>query len=553
MPNIGSAKLQEYSAILANLGKVRMPWKMHWRELADNYLPSRYDWLLSDGERAASKAINQFILDSTGTQGARTLAAGLLNGITSPSRPWFKLRIPGLRGRVNKKVQQYLDEVERRMLMVFAESNMYNAMGIMYLDLSIFGTAACLIYEDFDSVVNFYNPPLGEYYLAGDATNRVDYFAREFNMQIRQVIDQWPDPSLWSERIQQAKALGGARLFETVQIAHVIETNDGSIPSLNYPFPYRELYWERKRSTNSGTVLQASGLFELNGIFPRWEATSVYGVSPGMDALPDVIQLQHETKAKGKALDWMNRPAIVAPVELQNQPNAFMPGGVSFISGSNNITPQALHTVNPPLGEMSADIKEVQLRIREVFYNHLFNMISQLGTVRSATEIEARQEEKLVMLGGVLERFENEALDPMINRVFGIMNRAGLLPEAPEELEDLEIEIQYESILSVAQRAVGTIPTERFLQFIGQLSPLYPSVLNIPDIDQLARDYGIDTGVKASGMRSEDEVAELVAQDARQAEAAQALEAGSSLAQSAKTLSETDVGGGANALQQLVG
>jgi hypothetical protein len=44
---------------------------------------------------------------------------------------------------------------------------------------------------------------------------------------------------------------------------------------------------------------------------------------------------------------------------------------------------------------------------------------------RNELEIIERKGEKLIQLGPVLERFENEALDPAIERCFNIMLRAG--------------------------------------------------------------------------------------------------------------------------------
>ena len=172
---------------------------------------------------------------------------------------------------------------------------------------------------------------------------------------------------------------------------------------------------------------------------------------------------------------------------------------------------------------------------------------------RSATEIDARREEKLVLLGPVLERFENEALDPAINRVFSIMNRAGLLPPAPRSIQNAKLEIQYVSILSAAQSAVGVIPTERFLQIIGNVSAIYPKALNIPNWDELLIDYGRDIGVKAKNINSRDDIASLGEQDDQRAAMASGLEAAQGAAEAAKNLSATEVGGGANALQQILG
>ena len=79
---------------MSELEKDRLPFWNLWRELADFFLPKRYVWLQSDKERRVRNAKNPNILDGTGTAAARVLAAGMMNGITSPSRPWFSLRVP---------------------------------------------------------------------------------------------------------------------------------------------------------------------------------------------------------------------------------------------------------------------------------------------------------------------------------------------------------------------------------------------------------------------------------------------------------------------------
>lgn len=528
----------------------RLPYWNLWRELADYYLPQRYTWLLSDTERRTRNAKNPFILDGTGTQAARTLAAGMLNGITSPSRAWFKLRINGYDDEASTPIRLWLDEVERRMLLVMAESNFYNGLGVMYLDLSVFGSASMLIYDDYQSVIRCYNPALGEFYFSQSDRLQVSGFAREFIYKVHQVKSRFGEENL-STQTKNACTQGGASLYQDVKIAHFIQPNyDGK-----EPWDYVEYYWED--GGDPGTLLSKRGFHELPGLFPRWEISgnAPYGTSPGMDALGDVIQLQHETKKKAQGLDKMISPPIVADIQLQNQPTALLPNGITFISGlrDGNVGMKPAYQIQVPIDAMTLDIREVQARIRETFHNDLFRMISQLDTVRSATEIDARREEKLVLLGSVLERFENEALDPAIKRIYGIMLRAGLIPDAPEGLEDLDIEIQYVSILSAAQRAVGVIPTERWLTFVGNLAPIYPKALNIPNFDNLIRDYGRDIGVAARGIKSQEEVDQANAEADALAQQREAAATGEVLVNSAKQLSETEVTPGTNALQSILG
>ena len=537
--------------VIKGLQEERLAWWQHWRELADFYLPRRYRWLLSGREARKRREKNPFILDSTGTSSARTLSSGMMNGITSPSRPWFRLRIPALE-ETDVAANIWLEEVRRIMLLIMAESNFYTCMAVMYLDLVVFGTAAMLIFEDFEDVISCYNPPCGEYYLAQSSRYKVNTVVREFTYQVHQVVDEFGIENC-SERVKSSFRAGGSRLFEDVDIFHLIEPNDARDGRLSSRFNFREYYWEKAGIL--GEMLGIRGYIEFPGLFPRWETTGndAYGNSPAMDALGDVIQLQHETKKKAQSLDKMVSPPVVADIQLQHKPLALLPNGVTYVAGASQIGVKPIDTVNPPLDAMTADMRDVQARIRETFHNDLFRMISQLDTVRSATEIDARREEKLVLLGPVLERFESEALDPAIKRIFAISERAGLFPDAPPSIANQDLEIQYVGILSSAQSAVGTAAIERWLQLIGEVSAgMYPKAVNVPDFDEILRDYARDIGVAAKHVKTQEEID----QDNKRAdELAQAREdaaTGTALVQAGKTLSETDVGGGSNALQQLL-
>lgn len=550
MTNISTNERVRLRQVMSELRADRQPFWSLWREVADYYLPKRYVWLQSEREARVRTAKNPYILDSTGTTAARILASGMMNGITSPSRPWCRLRIGGFEHE-GDAVAIWADEVVRRMLAIMAESNFYNAMAVLYLDLVVFGSAAMLIYEDDDTTIRCYNPALGEFYFGVSHRGSVDTFGREFKQSVKQLASNFGKENL-SDDLRAKLEANGAQALHTYDVSHLIEPNraDSGVPE---KFAYMETYWETAR-TNSDRVLARRGFNEMPGIFPRWELTAndAYGTSPAMDALPDVIQLQLETKRKAQGLDKMVNPPIVADIQLEHRPTALMPNGITYVAGANNIGARALYQVQAPLQEMTEDIAAVQTRIRETLHNNLFTMISQLDTVRSASEIDARREEKLVLLGSVLERFESEALSPAIERIYGIMKRQQLLPEAPPEIEGADIEIQYVSILSTAQSAVAAAPTERWVQLIGNLAAVRPEVLEIPDWSELVRNYGTAIGVQARDMKTREDVQAALDEQKAQLEAQQAGVEGKELVDAGKTLSDTHVGGGSSALQELL-
>jgi hypothetical protein len=288
---------------------------------------------------------------------------------------------------------------------------------------------------------------------------------------------------------------------------------------------------------------------------PRWDVNGndAYGRSPAMDALGDNKQLQVEQKRKAMAIDKMVNPPMVADPSMKNEPASLNPGAVNYVSQvGSNIGFRPVFTVTPPIQELMEDIKEVQQRVRDTFYNDLFLMISQLDTVRTATEIDARREEKLVMLGPVLERFNTEGLDPDISRIFRIMQRHGLLKAPPDSLAHQTIKAEYVSVLSDQQRATVTTAIERLFAFVGNISAVVNNAIDKIDTDATIEAYGEALHVPAKLLRNGRSLALVRQQRAQQEQAAAAAQTGQAAVDGAQTLSQTDVGGGQNALQAIL-
>jgi hypothetical protein len=207
-------------ATIEALRNDRLPHWNLWRELANFYISRRYIALQSGNEMTRVKnAKNPYILDGTGTIAARVLASGMMNGVTSPGRPWFKLRIAGQPDEVGSPQRIWLDEVARRMMMIMSESNFYNALAVLYLDLVVFGSAAMIIYEDYDNVIHCYNPALGEFYFAQSDKLQVNTFARDLTLKVHQIV-QWFGIENVSITTKEKYQRGGAQAQADTAPAH---------------------------------------------------------------------------------------------------------------------------------------------------------------------------------------------------------------------------------------------------------------------------------------------------------------------------------------------
>jgi len=246
---------------------------------------------------------------------------------------------------------------------------------------------------------------------------------------------------------------------------------------------------------------------------------------------------------------------MIADPSMKNEPASLLPGAVTYVPSINNsVGFKPVYQIPPITGELTKDIAEVQARIKDTFFVPLFLMISQLDTVRTATEIDARRQEQLIQLGPVLERNETEGLAPDINRIFQIMARAGLFPPPPEVLLDSRaIKVEYSSMLAEAQQAAQLAPLERLWAFTGNIAAALPEALDNLDPDASVQQYADLSRVSPKVLRDPRKVEQIRAQRAQQQQGMDAMGMGSLAAQNAKVLSETQVGGGANALEVMLG
>lgn len=548
----------------------RYSWWTHWRELADYFLPRRYKWLITPNQMARGSPINQHILDSTGCLAARNLASGLVSGKSSPTRPWFKLKIGRLDSTQTSPISLWLAEVERLLYLIFAESNFYNSIAVYYHDLVVFGTAVMLIYEDYDNVICCYNPCAGEYYIDIDKTYQPNVFYREFTLTVSATVDWFGIDNVSDSVKQLYNDNAGANLTRELIIAHSIEPNtDGKAGKFGFSpdLPFREAYWEyggtsgpQSGGTNAKGFLRKRGYYEDVAIICRWDTVSndPYGRSPAMDALPDQKQVQLETRRKAQAIDKMVNPPMVADVQLKNQPASLLPGGVTYVSGFAQTGKAAFASVYDskfPVNEITEDLNEVKERLKRTFFNDVLQTASQYETRSNVTAVEwdMRKSESLVMLGPALERIDHEALKRILERVFGIAKRANILPEPPPEIAGANMEIEFVSMLQQAQQAAQSAGIERVLGLAGNLVAIKPEAMDNIDIDYAIDKYSYLLNNDPKLIRSPDQLAAIREDRAKQQQAMQEAQQADLMAKAGKTLSETQVGGGINALQAMGG
>lgn len=523
----------------------RSSWMSHWQEISKNIMPRSGRFFIDDRNNGERR--HNAIYDSTGTRAHKVLCAGLMGGATSPSRPWFRLAVQDKEMMKSAAVKIWLDDVTNLILAVFHRSNTYRALHSMYGEMAGFGTGASLITSDFDDVIRHYPLTTGEYCLAQNWRGEVCTLYREFQKTVAEVVKEFGMENV----SQTVKNLWDSNNLDAwVTIIHAIEPRtDRDVTKKDAKnMAWRSTYFEL--AGDNQKVLRESGFKQFPALCPRWEVTGgdIYGSSPGMEALGDIKQLQHQNLRQGQAIDYMTKPPLQVPISMQNTPMDTLPGGISYYDPTAAGASGAIRSawqVNLDLSHLRGNMEDVRDRVKQAFYSDLFLMLANIDkSGMTATEVAERQQEKLLMLGPVIERLDNEALNPLVDNAFDQLLAANALPPAPPELEGQNLEVVYTSVLAQAQRAVATNGIDRFVGNLGMIASMKPDVLDKFNTDQWAEAYSDMLGIAPNLIVPSAQVA-IVRQQRAEAQAAAAqAEQMQMMSQTAKNMGQTPTEGG---------
>jgi hypothetical protein len=576
----------------------RDTWYPNWRELADHFRPYRGRWFADDGSTNKGWRRNWRIVDSTPLIATNTLAAGLLAGATSPSRPWFKYGLEDEDLMEAQGVKAWLDTATKKARAILNKSNFYNCAYECYGEYGVFGVMALGREWSFgDDLPHFQPFTIGSYYIGNDKHRRVNVFFRDFKWTVQQIVDRFALGPLekdasWVNISLQVRALWIAEQYDTfIDLVHAVYENldRAKGPSGEFKLDasgmrFRSVYYERggdpektlkdtdAKDAEKRKTLRSGGFRDFPVWVARWYTNSedAWARGPAMDALGDARALQLQQKRKAQSIDRLVDPPMKAHPSLRNQRTSMLPGDVTFVApeqGSVGFEP--VYEIKPDITALLEDIRETQGRINDMMFTNIFAMFitgDESGAKQpiTAAEVNARQQEKLLMLGPVLENMNYEFLNPLHQWLFAEMLRHGVLPPAPPAMKGQNVKVEYSSILAQAinQVTVGSIQT--FAAFVGQIAQVGAQAAQNPavdkvDFDAMIEEMGNAAGVPPKIVRTDADVVQIrqvrqQKQDAQAQQQAQEANAQAALShsQAAQNLSQTPLGTG-SALDAAVG
>lgn len=466
----------------------RKTWESTWQELAEVLLPRRADFTnenTTDGERRMDN-----VYDSIPMQGLRSLTTAIDSLIKPRNVQWFHVRPRDENLAQDEEVQIWSQMAAKRMhtAIYSREARFVQRSGEVDKDLVAFGTGVLFIGESVNpGNLTFRSFHLRDCIICENAEGVVDTIMISMGLTARQAVERYGSENV-GEKVRECLERGETdKPFKYLWVVMPRADADRmKLGSRNMPFASLVI------EVDSEKKVRESGFEEFPFAIPRWDTTSgeTYGRGPGHIALPDAETLQ----AMGKTLLVAGQRATDPPMwalgdGLMSAARTF-PGGMTYIDGA-----VARQFGRVPIGELNTASqipvgREMQNDYREQVWAAFFRNVLQLpvdAPRMTATEIVERKEEMLRAVGPVFGQLETDYLAVVVERVFGIMLRAGAFPPPPESLLGAEIDFAFESPILRAKNQIEAVGLSRSLEMLAPLIQMQPEIMDNFDGDAIAR------------------------------------------------------------------
>lgn len=482
-----------------------------WDVINKLVVPFRGDFFRDiSSEHAVTWRDNREIFDSTAVDAAGTLAASIHGSLTSPAIRWFELGYRDTKLNSVKEAMAWLEAGAEKCFNALQDSNFNLEANETYIDLVSYGTS--MIVEEVEEKngkfqkLNFQSVPVEEMWFEQDHTGQAHRSYRRYMWTPVQMVTKFGKEGVPETIYKQSLTSQGMdkRYAVIMCIFPRPEKADADVSktlaAAERPFGMKHIL--HKDASELG---DEGGYYEQPAFIPRWRKTSksMWGHGPAMIALPDILTINSLVELILKATEKVVDPptkvterGLLSDLDLE-------PAGLTVV--------RSMDSMEPYESKARFDVSQLQREalkqsIRSIFYVDQLEL--KESPAMTATEVQTRYELMQRLLGPTLGRLQSDYLDPLVQRTFNILYRAGQLGEPPQVVFDSggELDIIYTGPLVRAQRADIAQGVTRWVATLAELSEVRPDILDLPDWDAIGKELGSLEGVPAKLMRSSTEV-----------------------------------------------
>lgn len=499
--------------------KYGQQWLPIWEKCIDNF-NTRH--ITAYGERLMHGERKRQSLDKTGIIANRVFGAGMFSFLAPNDQEWaaYQESRPWLKDRADiKEAWQQTTDLFR--------THLYNSnwqqIGPETMEaIGCEGTKFGFLERGKRTLFNFRVFPIGTCWADVDAEGRPNTVYREFKMTAQAARDMWPDAYL-GDKLEKILAEGKenelTRRHDFVHIVKPREKRDkGKRDKMNMAFESYYLTVHDKHVIDEGGY-NTFPYFVVRG---HVQAPEIYGRSPAMDALDlqEVLNVMITTKRK------MAEIAVNPDIKKKaGSPHVIRRGGgkVTLYDNDPNEAVEWETRARFDVAQISTD--DERDKVRKLFHNDLFELLAQQDGQMTAYEVGQRVREKLVTISPLVGRIQNEFLQPVMARALDIMNEEGMLDGLfPQDAEPLQYKIIYSNRVSLALQAISNDDIIQGLELVRMVGEVYPEATKKINPLKVLNEALENIGFPQNAIRPDEEVEEILAQEAQMQQAAMTSE-----------------------------
>lgn len=531
----------------------RQTFERVWTDIDERINPS--DQNFTDGSASAKlqKGVQRTekVFDATPGLALDRFKAAMHSLITPRNQTWHKIKAVDPELYEDVEINHYLEEVTRRLFGARYGANFDTEIQGAYYNGGKYGSMAIFTGERVGRGLYYRGVPMKQLYFAESEYGEIDMVHRDWFWTARQAAQKWGDklPSVIKDAARD-------RPDQEFRFLHCVKPRrDADVTRKDYrgmEFVSYYVAFDTREIIEEGgfrTFPYAVGRYDLN-------PGEIYGRSPCMTILPDVKMLNEMNRTTIQAAQLAVLPPLLAHRDgildaIKMTPAAVNYGGVND-QGQQMIVPLKSGG-NPTLGLELMDQK--RMVINDALLSTLFQILVDKPNI-TATEAMLRAQEKGQLIGPTGSRIESELLTTMIRREMDIMAMADQLPQMPEKLLERGgmYALEFDSPLSRARESengVGILRTFEQLAPVAQVAG--PSVFKRFNMDKVAKELARLNGMPSKVLYTDEELEDIDAAQAEQAQLQQVLAAAPVAASAAKDLAQAGVLAGTAEGQQLPG
>lgn len=477
--------------------------EMTWQAISDLMMPYRGEFFKDNSisENSIEWRKTRQIYDSTAPMAIQTLAASLHGSLTSPATQWFEMVFRDPEIQKDREAAIWLQNAAKGVYQDLQDSNFNLEANETYTDLVGYGSSILFEeYDEKDSELVFNSIPVLECFFEQDHKGRLYRFYRRLKWTATQIVAKFGREGLPSTILAKADSPSSAiDKFEVLFAVYKRKDKESADPT--------KVLAPKERPYGMKYVLQATGqclgeeggYYEMPAFAPRWRKTnnSVWGNSPAMIALPDVITLNELVMLILLATEKVVDPATLTTERGLLSDLDLSAGGLTVV--------RTLDDMKPYESRARFDVSELQRSqlqqsIRSIFYVDQLELKD--SPAMTATEVQVRYELMQRLLGPTLGLLQHDFLNPMIERTFLIKLRNGDFGEIPEAAAGAAFDVSYTGPLARAQKLDQISAVERWVGTLAGLAEVNPGLLDIPDWDAMGIGMADLLSVPANYVRS---------------------------------------------------